>query len=116
MFKEEFLNKEGIFKKTILLFDLGFQWVNSDFWTSVLWILIPEKKPKKSKKNPEPELSEIQKESNKIISSFRIKVENAIGGAKRFWAISQVFRNKSEESNDLVMELACSLWNFHLSF
>jgi hypothetical protein len=39
---------------------------------------MPEKKPRKTKSKPEIDLTQEQKESNKIISSFRIKVENAI--------------------------------------
>jgi len=53
---------------------------------------------------------------NKIKSRIRVKVENAIGRAKRFGAVVQVFRNKKEDFNDAVMEIACGLWNFHLDF
>lgn len=116
MFKEEFLEKKEVFVETTVLADLWFLWIVKDFWDSVAGILIPEKKPKASKNNPEPKLTKEQKESNKIISSFRVKVENSIGWAKRFGAVTQVFRNKSEKLNDLVMELACSLWNMHIVF
>lgn len=113
--KNEFLGK-NVFIETNLMLDLWFHGVVSKFWDTIKWILIPEKKPRKTKNNPNIDLTMEQKESNKVISSFRIKVENAIWWAKRFWAVTQIFRNKSEQFNDLVMELACSLWNFHLSF
>lgn len=116
MFKKEFIDIKEVFIETNILLDLWFYWVVSDFWDYTNWILIPEKKSRKSKNNPDTDLTTEQRESNKIISSFRIKVENAIWWAKRFWAITQTFRNKCEKFNDLVMELACSLWNFHLSF
>lgn len=115
IFKNEFSDKK-VFTETNLLIDLWFYWIVSNFWVDIKWILIPEKKPRKTKNNSDIELTKEQKESNKIISSFRIKVENAIWWAKRFWAITQVFRNKTEKFNDMVMEISCALWNFHLSF
>jgi len=116
MLKDEFLNKKSVFSESNLMLDLWYLWFEKDFWDNSLWILIPKKKPRKSKDNPEPELTKEEKESNKIISSFRIKVENAIGWAKRYWIVSQIYRNKSETFNDDIMEVACGLWNFHLSF
>jgi hypothetical protein len=116
MLKNEFLEKKEIFLETNLMLDLGYQWFINDFWETTAWILIPEKKDRKSKKKPNPELTLEQKESNKIISSFRIKVENAIGWAKRLGIVSQIFRNKSEVFNDDVMEIACGLWNLHLIY
>jgi len=107
--KNEFLGK-NVFIETNLMLDLWFYGVKSMFWEIIKWILIPQKKAKSK------ELTQEQKESNKVISSFRIKVENAIWWAKRFWAVTQIFRNKCEKFNDIVMELACSLWNFHLAF
>ena len=116
MLKDEFLNVKNLFSQSNLLLDLWYQWAERDFWEDCLSILIPKKKPRKSKNNPEPKLTKEEKESNRIISSFRIKVENAIGGAKRYWITTQVFRNKCEIFNDSIMEVACGLWNLHLSF
>ena len=116
MLKDEFLEKKEVFMETNLLLDLWYQWVINDFWKTTKWILIPEKKPRKSKDNPEPVLTLEQKESNRIISSFRIKVENSIGLIKRLWIVSQVFRNKTNQFCDDAMEVACSLANFHLVF
>jgi len=116
MLKDELLKVKEIFSESNLLLDLWYFWVENDFWNHSLWILIPKKKPKKSKKNPNTELTVKEKESNKIISSFRIKVENAICWVKRYWSVSQIYRNKSEEFNDSIMEVACWLWNFHLVF
>jgi len=116
MFKDEFWENMKIFKNTNLLLDSWYQWIEWDFPSEIQWILIPKKKPRKSKNNPNPVLTKEEKESNRIISSFRIKVENAISWAKRFAITSITFRNKSENFNDIVMELACALWNFHLVF
>ena len=77
-------------------------------------MLFLKKSLKKSKKNPNPQLTEEKKENNKSKSRIRIKVENAIGGVKRFGAVTQIFRNKKEEFNDSTMEVACGIWNLHL--
>jgi len=61
-------------------------------------------------------LTDEEKEENKIISSFRIVVEHAIGGIKRFRALSDTFRNKIGILDDLFIELAGGLWNYHLSY
>jgi len=116
MFKDEFWEKKDVFIETTLMLDLWYLWIKVDFWDNAKWILIPDKKPRKSKDNPEPDLTNEQKESNKIISSFRIKVENAIGWVKRFGIVTQIFRNKCEKFNDDVMQITCSLWNLHLIF
>ncbi len=75
---------------------------------------MPFKKPRKSKKNPKPKLKDWQKRINTEISKFRILVENAIGGIKRYNILNHVFRNKKEEIRDKVIFLAAGLWNFKL--
>jgi len=52
------------------------------------WITTPKKW---SKKKP---LTDTEKETNKIISSFRVVVENWICWVKRFWIVSQKLRNR----------------------
>ena len=96
--------------------DLWFLWIVTDYGDQIKEIIIPEKKPRTSKENPEPKLTEEQKERNKNKSQLRVKVENAISWCKRFGIVSTIFRNKCDKFNDIVMEIACSLWNFHLVF
>lgn len=57
-----------------------------------------------------------EKRNNTIISSLRMRVEHAIGGIKRFRALSDVFRNRSGILDDLFMELGAGLWNRHLRY
>jgi len=121
MFKEEFppkLNNREIHPFILykILVDLGYLGIEKDYAKCIDNIIIPDKKPRKSKKNPNPELTSKQKKENREKSQIRVRVENAICGSKRLGIVSQVFRNKSLEFNDLVMEISCSLWNFHLSF
>jgi hypothetical protein len=59
-------------------------------------------------------LSEEDKEENHVISSFRMVVENAIGGMKRYGVLSGVLRNKIGILDDRFVLLGAGLWNYHL--
>lgn len=72
-------------------------------------VMMPVKKPKGK------ELTQEQKESNRSISSFRVLVEHAIGGAKRCRIVKDRFRCHKFGFDDLVMELACGLHNLRVS-
>jgi len=72
-------------------------------------IKMPTKKPKGK------ELSEEQKETNRSISSVRVKVEHAIGGAKICRIVKDRFRCHKFGFDDLVMELACGLHNLRIT-
>ena len=69
--------------------------------------LIPKKKPRGGF------LTDEDKAMNKLISSIRIGVEHAIGGMKRFRAVSEIFRNKNGW-DDLLVTVSAGLWNFHI--
>lgn len=99
-----------------ILVDLGFLGIKTDYVGRLDDVVIPTKKPKKSKSNPNPTLTVEQKKLNKLISGTRIKVEHSNAGIKRLGIVYQVFRNKGLIFNDLVMEVSASLWNFHLDF
>jgi hypothetical protein len=70
-------------------------------------VQIPHKKPRKG------QLSEEQKQDNKLMASVRILVEHAIGGVKRFGCVSQICRNR-QGFDDRMMAICSGLWNFHL--
>ena len=72
-------------------------------------ILQPKKKPRGR------DLTEEEREHNREIAKERIGVEHAIGGAKRWHIVRDVFRHHLESFEDLVMETACGLYNFQLS-
>ena len=77
--------------------------------------LIPVKKLRKSKHNPNPPpLTQKQKESNRLISSFRVVAEHAISGIKRYNCLQQPFRNKIRQLDDTFMLVSAGLWNYHL--
>lgn len=98
----------GIPPNTTLWVDSGFQGIEHSLHKNVT-IMRPKKR---SKLKP---LTSEQKEENRIISSLRIIVENAICGIKRFNTLNQIYRNKNGQ-DDLFMMIASGLWNFHLNF
>jgi len=88
--------------------DLGFWGIEKDY--PALDVLIPHKKPKNGELTPE------QRQENKVISHFRIKVEHSIGRIKRFRSVSDIYRNRSSQLADKFILLAVSLSNYHLRF
>lgn len=73
-------------------------------------IHIPKKKPRGR------ELTTDEKETNKIISSYRVIVEHAIGGIKRYRCMAERLRNHKAFIDDTFLLLTAGLWNYHLSF
>lgn len=69
--------------------------------------------PKKRKKGKP--LTVDDKEMNKLISSYRVIVEHAIGGIKRYRCMSEKLRNRKAWIDDTFMLLSAGLWNYHLS-
>lgn len=86
--------------------DTGFQGIETE--SPRLTVVMPKKKPRGG------ELSEEEKASNKETSRRRILSEHAIGGAKRYGIVSDVYRNHRRGFDDSVMLVACGLWNYYL--
>jgi hypothetical protein len=91
-------------ERIALWVDTGFQGVLKQHYNTLI--------PKKATKGKPLTLQD--KEENKLISSFRVRVEHAIAGIKRFAVLAGVLRNRKVYFDDLVMELGCGMWNFHL--
>jgi len=66
-------------------------------------VMIPHKKP----------LTDAQKAENRVISGLRMVVEHAIGGIKRFRCMTDTFRNKNGNDDQMIV-VAAALWNLHL--
>ncbi len=64
-----------------------------------------------TKKKP---LTQGERENNRLISHFRVKVEHAIGGIKRLRAVTDVYRNHKPNFDDKLMLLSTGIWNYHL--
>ena len=71
-------------------------------------IHLPHKKPRGG------ELSKVQQEENRLLSSSRVVCENAFAGVKRYGAVSQIYRNRILDFDDSLMLTAAGLWNFYL--
>ena len=77
---------------------------------------IPIKKPRKSQKNPNPQLRDDQKAAKKALSQIRIFIEHAIGGMKRSNILVHIFRNRKADFEDDAVGICAGLWNFALSY
>ena len=111
--KKEFLPGLGWFKKFKVLFDLGFQGVEKLYEFKEL--VIGEKKPRRSKKNPSPELTDEQKARNKEVGRERIFVEHAIGRLKKFRILKNRCRLKCQELKNQLIGLCAGLSNYQLA-
>lgn len=69
--------------------------------------------PKKKSKGRS--LTYDEKETNKLISSYRVIVEHAIGGIKRLRCMSEKLRNRKAYIDDKFILLSAGLWNYHLA-
>jgi hypothetical protein len=115
MMKSEFDPNAGLwFDDQGLYVDLGFLGIQKDYKLKQLYI--PHKKARrKSKKDPEIELSKEQKLHNKMVSKIRIRVEHAIGGLKRYRFLSDRLRCRDAQFYSMVAGIAAGLWNFNLT-
>jgi hypothetical protein len=93
---------------------LGYLGLQSDYEGDDL--ALPHKKPRKSKKNPNPQLTDEQMAENRILSQVRIFVENAIAGIKRYNILVHAFRNHKNNFHDDVIAVSAALWNFSLAY
>ena len=92
--------------------DLGYLGIKSDYRGEQ--IDIPTRKPRKSPKHPNPQLSDEQKAANTALSRVRIFIAHAIGGMKRYNILVHTFRNRKSilRMMSLVSVLGCGTWFF----
>ncbi len=106
MLKTELLSNKDWFSNINVYVDLGYQGIKKDYCSSDN-IHIPHKKPRKSKKNPNPSLTKQQKAENREIGSKRVVVEHAIGGMKAFHILSTKFRNRAKNlADEIIFQVA----------
>jgi hypothetical protein len=95
---------EHVPEQVALWVDTGFQGVLNQHFNTLI--------PKKATKGKP--LTYGEKQENKTISSFRVVVEHAIAGIKRFKAYADIWRNKIAGLDDQMMRIVCGLWNLHI--
>ena len=115
LLKQEFDPTMDWFASTEASVDLGYQGIQTDY-LSPENIHIPHKKPRKSKKNPDPQLTRQQKRENRRINRVRVLVEHAIGGMKTFRILTIRLRNHLKHLMDDFIFAAAGLWNHKNSF
>lgn len=85
------LLKESWFMWALLMYtirvDLWFLWIVSDYKEHE--IMIPHKNSKLKR------ITDDKKDENSLMSWIRVLVENVIGRAKKYWIISQKYRNRT---------------------
>ena len=114
MLKQEFPPELDWFADINVRVDLGYLGMKADYRGDR--IAIPTKKPRKSQKNPTPQLSDEQKAANTALSRVRIFIEHAIGGMKRYNILVHVFRNRKAAFEDDAIGVCAGLWNLALSY
>lgn len=110
LLKNDFNPDGNFFRNKHIKIDTGYTGFDKDYTTKKTDI--PYKKPRKSKSNPHPTLTEEKKKYNREISKERVVVENAIGGMKRYDILQHSMRVKNMEKRDNMIELCAGLWNF----
>ena len=113
LLKKEFPPGQDWFKHVRLLVDLGFVGIEKIY--DIKELIIGEKKKRKSKSNPNPKLTDEQKELNKKVSKERIFVEHAIGRIKIYRILKNRCRLKDSELKDRIIGICAGLWNYHLT-
>lgn len=115
LLKEELKWYEGQDKWFELLevfVDLGYLGFETDFKS--LKLNIPIKKPKKTKDNQNPKLSDEQKEHNSKLAQKRVRVEHAIGSMKIFNVLTHLYRNFIQDFDDVTIGIAAAINNLRL--
>ena len=114
MLKQEFPPDLDWFTDINVRVDLGYLGIQSDYQGDQ--IDIPTKKPRKSQKNPNPQLNDEQKAANTALSRVRIFIEHAIVGMTRYNILVHGFRNRKADFEDDVIGVCAGLWNCVLSY
>ena len=106
-------NQDTWFEFIELFIDLGYLGIADDF--VIKKVNIPFKKPRKSKDNPNPQLTDEQKEHNKTVSKTRVRIEHAIGSMKIFNIMAHIYRNHKQGFEDLSAGICAALHNLKIS-
>ena len=87
--------------------DLGYQGIQKDYDCQL--VSQPKKKPKGG------ELTQEEKDANRVKSSSRIRIEHAIGGLKRYRYLSDRLRTHKVIIYETSLLVCAGLWNFILT-
>lgn len=113
LLKNDFSPDQNWFKRLQVWLDSGYQGFKKDYVAKT--VHQPQKKPRKSKSNPNPFLTEEQKKANYNISKERIIIEHAIRGMKRYNVLVYPLRIKCERFIERIIGICAGLWNYKLN-
>jgi hypothetical protein len=94
--------------------DLGFHGAATDYGSKAQ-IKLPHKRPRTSKKNPQPTLTTAQVNHNRRHARIRVAVEHAIGGMKAFHCLTHRIRNHLDTILEYFFWLPAGLWNLKIT-
>jgi hypothetical protein len=114
MLKQEFPPALDWLSALYVRVDLGYRGIKAAYRGE--HIDIPTRKPRKSRKNPNPQLSDEQRAAHTALSRVRIFIEHAIGGMKRYNILVPTLRNRIKNFEDDVIGICAGLWNLVLSY
>ena len=114
LMKRVFDPKSSWFHRVKVWLDLGFLGANKDYGDNSK-ILLPHKRPRKSKANPKPQLTAAQVKNNRQHAGIRVVVEHAIGGMKSFHCLTHRIRNHLDSIIDSLFWIPAGLWNLKIS-
>lgn len=115
LFKRGFDKNIDWFQNVEIKVDLGFQGIKTDY-KSPENISIPFKKPRKSKNNPNPSLTRMERRYNRLLARERIIVEHVFGRMKIFRILTDRIRSRSKKFLDEVFLALAGLHNFKKGF
>jgi len=95
------------FSQLVAHIDLGYQGFESDYVAKT--VLIPFKKRK-----DEEELCDLKKAYNRKLAQWRVGIEHAIGGMKRYRILAERIRIKSTNQMNMILEVCAGLWNLRI--
>ena len=102
------------FHRVDLWLDLGFQGAERDYGAKSK-INLPNKRPRKSKNNPNPKLTAAQMKHNRQHAKTRVSVEHAIGGMKAFHCLAHRIRNHLDAIIEYLFWVPAGLWNLKIA-
>ena len=105
MFKDSNIGK-GIPPDVDTVVDKGFDGIKTEYPN--LTVIMPKKKPRGQ------DLTNEEKEANKVISKRRIVNEHALAHIKKYNSVSHIYRNKGNNTADKLMLITCGLANYHI--
>jgi hypothetical protein len=95
------------FSNLVTHIDLGYQGFESDYLAKT--VLIPFKKRK-----DEQELCDLKKAYNRKLAQWRVGIEHAIGGMKRYRILAERIRLKSTDQINMILEVCAGFWNLRI--